>query len=210
MESQVSTAFSDLILVVSALWSYKKLSSVTEIDYQFSNWWFMLQMISAIGGRYHDKIEKYHKNFSWLTQTVGIPCLGAQFAFSTSLPPYLRKNECIFKRKNIFEWHTLHSTRSRDKIFLGSAVVSFVICSKKPELKESVPMFVTALVILVLMFFALKESNTDLCYAVVLMIISTVIGTKDDFVILSLPATDIFHYLLAIANMFTVKALLYS
>ncbi|KAB7507792.1 hypothetical protein Anas_01172 [Armadillidium nasatum] len=194
MESQVSTAFSDLILVVSALWSYKKLSSVTEIDYQFSNWWFMLQMISAslgvlkfgrFGGRYHDKIEKYHKNFSWLTQTVGIPCLGAQFCF-------------------LYQFTTL------SQIFLGSAVVSFVICSKKPELKESVPMFVTALVILILMFFALKESNTDLCYAVVLMIISTVIGTKDDFVILNLPATDIFHYLLAIANMFTVKALLYS
>lgn len=47
MNRRISTALSDLVLALSALWGFRMLSDNRTADFQFGKWWFMLMTIAA-------------------------------------------------------------------------------------------------------------------------------------------------------------------
>lgn len=47
MRRQVSTAMSDLVLALSAVWGFRMLHDARGSEHQFGKWWFMLETLAA-------------------------------------------------------------------------------------------------------------------------------------------------------------------
>ncbi|XP_066983068.1 uncharacterized protein [Macrobrachium rosenbergii] len=188
MSKQVSTALSDLVLALSAVWGFRMLHETRRHDYQFGKWWFMLETLAAslgvvkFGGllpNYHASVVRYHKNFSWLCRAIGIPCLAAELC---------RLNDFGMVAQG----------------FLFSAVATFITSSVKSAQKERVTLLVNALSIIAILVLGVISSSVNLLAAGVLFVLSAIVGDEGHVKALNMPRVDVLHYILVAVNYFIV------
>ncbi|XP_071523682.1 uncharacterized protein [Panulirus ornatus] len=184
MKRQLSTAMSDLVLALSAIWGFRMLHDNPSAEHQYGKWWFMLMTLAATLGvvrfgalfpRYQSSVLRYHTNFSWLCRALGVPCLAAEVCNVYQLPVLSRG-------------------------FLMSAVATFLASSLKSRHKDHVTDLVNIASVLTILGLSVTGGNNLLAAASVLFIISGIVGSEGDIQLISMSRVDVLHYTLVAIN----------
>ncbi|XP_042874697.1 uncharacterized protein LOC122254906 [Penaeus japonicus] len=184
MDRRISTALSDLVLALSALWGFRMLSENQTADFQFGKWWFMLMIIAASLGvarfgallpNYETGIVKYHMIFSWLCRAIGVPCLAAEV--------------CKY-----------YKFTTAGQGFLLSAVATFITSSLRSQHKEKVTELINGLSVIMILVLGITAGNAWLIATSVLFVLSGMVGVEGEIQSLKVPRVDVFHYILVAIN----------
>lgn len=191
-QRQISTAFSDLVLAISAIYGFKELSESPIAEFQFGKWWFMLECLAATLGvfrfgrfipKLQESITKYHTNFSWLCRSIGMPCLGSE----------------ISKKYRQKAW---------SQGFLLSAVATFIAASLKSQHKDRFLEVVNFATVATMLWFGSVEGNPSILYAGILFIVSSIVGSEGTVPYIKIPRVDLLHYILVLVNYFLLDGFL--
>ncbi|XP_047481526.1 uncharacterized protein LOC125033967 [Penaeus chinensis] len=188
MNRRISTALSDLVLALSAVWGFRMLSENRTADFQFGKWWFMLMTIAASLGvarfgallpSYEAGIVKYHIVFSWLCRAIGVPCLAAE----------------------VCKYYTFTTAGQG---FLLSAVATFITSSLRSSYKEKVTDLINGLSVIMILVLGITAGNAYHITTSVLFMLSGIVGVDGNIEMIKLPRVDVFHYVLVGINCFIV------
>ncbi|XP_045625921.1 uncharacterized protein [Procambarus clarkii] len=184
MKRQLSTALSDFVLALSAVWGFRMLHEDSHSEHQFGKWWFMLVTMAATLGvvrfaallpSYRASVLRYHTNFSWLCRAIGIPCLAAEICRTYK-----------------------YSTASQ--LFLLSAVTTFITSSLKSRHKDQLTDVVSTASVSAILGLSVIGGNMMHAAAAVFFIISGLVGSEGDIQLVNLPRVDVLHYMLVAVN----------
>ncbi|KAK8750640.1 hypothetical protein OTU49_014935 [Cherax quadricarinatus] len=184
MKRQFSTAVSDFVLALSALWGFRMLHEDPHSEHQFGKWWFMLVTMASVLGvvrfgallpSYRATVVRYHTNFSWLCRAIGIPCLAAEICRT-------------------------YKFVTASQLFLLSAVTTFINSSLKSRHKDQLTDMVSTASVVAILALSVTGGNTMHIAAGIFFIMSALVGSEGYLHLLNLPCVDVFHYLLVAVN----------